>query len=311
VAAERTQEDDPVTAEITTLSTGAGSETAAKDHTYRIAGGKVGVLLIHGLCGTPAEMRFVAMGLGRAGYTVHCPQLAGHGGTRQDIVKTNWQDWYRSAEAALDEIRKDCDTVIVGGLCLGSIIGLHLAARHPDKVQGIALFSPTLWINGWAMPWYTKLFSLVRSRWMANLMEFPDAESLGIKCPRVREFVRAALAASDGSDLGTVGTPGAMVLEHRRMVAAAKKILDKVQQPTLIIHSRQDDYADLNNATYLRSELTGAEDLVVLEDSYHMVTLDKERHVVVERTRAFIDRVATSIRLASETASMTVIPQVA
>ena len=49
----------------------------------------------------------------------------------------------------------------------------------------------------------------------------------------------------------------------------------------------------------------------MLEDSYHMVTLDKERHVVVERTRAFIDRVATIIRLASETASMTVIPQVA
>jgi carboxylesterase len=300
-----------VTAKITTLNTGAGSEIAVKDHTYRIAGGKVGVLLIHGLCGTPAEMRFVAMGLGRAGYTVHCPQLAGHGGTRQDIVKTNWQDWYRSAEAALDEIRKDCDTVIVGGLCLGSIIGLHLAAKHPDKVQGVALFSPTLWINGWAMPWYTKLFSLVRSRWMANLMEFPDAESLGIKCPRVREFVRAALAASDGSDLGTVGTPGAMVLEHRRMVAAAKKILDKVQQPTLIIHSRQDDYANLNNATYLRGELTGAEDIVVLEDSYHMVTLDKERHVVVERTRAFIDRVASSIRAANEAASVGMLPQAA
>jgi carboxylesterase len=300
-----------VTAEITTLTTGAGSKAAAKDHTYRISGGKVGVLLIHGLCGTPAEMRFVAMGLGRAGYTVHCPQLAGHGGTRQDIVKTNWQDWYRSAEAALDEIRKDCDTVIVGGLCLGSIIGLHLAAKHPDKVQGVALFSPTLWINGWAMPWYTKLFSLVRSRWMANLMEFPDAESLGIKCPRVREFVRAALAASDGSDLGTVGTPGAMVLEHRRMVAAARKILDKVQQPTLIIHSRQDDYANLNNATYLRSELSGAEDIVVLEDSYHMVTLDKERHVVVEQTRAFIDRVATSLRAANEAASIALIPQAA
>ena len=300
-----------MTAEITPLNTGAGSQAAVKDHTYRIAGGKVGVLLIHGLCGTPAEMRFVAMGLGRAGYTVHCPQLAGHGGTRQDIVKTNWQDWYRSAEAALDEIRKDCDTVIVGGLCLGSIIGLHLAAKHPDKVQGVALFSPTLWINGWAMPWYTKLFSLVRSRWMANLMEFPDAQSLGIKCPRVREFVRAALAASDGSDLGTVGTPGAMVLEHRRMVAAAKKVLDKVQQPTLIIHSRQDDYANLNNATYLRGELTGAEDVVVLEDSYHMVTLDKERHVVVERTRAFIDRVATSIRAANEAASVGMLPQAA
>jgi carboxylesterase len=142
-------------------------------------------------------------------------------------------------------------------------------------------------------------------------MEFPDAESLGIKCPRVREFVRAALAASDGSDLGTVGTPGAMVLEHRRMVAAAKKVLDGVQQPTLIIHSRQDDYANLNNATYLRGQLRGAEDVVVLEDSYHMVTLDKERHVVVERTRAFIDRVAKSIRAANEAASVGMLPQAA
>lgn len=270
-------------------------ETASKDMTYRIAGGKIGVLLIHGLCGTPAEMRFVAMGLARAGYTVHCPTLAGHGGTRHDIVNTTWQDWYRSAEVALDQIRKDCDTVIVGGLCLGSIIGLHLAANNRDKVQGVALFSPTLWINGWAMPWYTKLFSLVRTRWMANLMEFPDAASLGIKCPRVREFVRAALAASDGSDLGTVGTPGAMLLEHRRLVSAAKKNLGKIDQPTLIVHSRQDDYANLNNATYVQSKLAAAVDLVVLEDSYHMVTLDRERHVVVERTRLFVERIAASV----------------
>lgn len=292
-----------MSAEITklvaaTASLTASKEAAAKDTTYRIAGGKVGVLLIHGLCGTPAEMRFVAMGLARAGYTVHCPTLAGHGGSRQDIVKTTWQDWYRSAEAALDEIRKECDTVIVGGLCLGSLVGLHLAANNRDKVQGVALFSPTLWINGWAMPWYTKLFSLVRSRWIANLMQFPDAASLGIKCPRVRDFVRAALAASDGSDLGTVGTPGAMVLEHRRLASAAKKILGKIAQPTLIIHSREDDYANLNNAVYVQANLAAPADLVVLDDSYHMVTLDKQRHVVVEKTRSFVERIAASVSTA-------------
>lgn len=292
-----------MTAEISTLNTSTGSEARSRDTTYRISGGKTGVLLIHGLCGTPAEMRFVAMGLGRAGYTVHCPQLAGHGGTRQDLVTTNWKDWLRSAEVALNELRKVCDTIIVGGLCLGSIIGLHLAANHPEKVQGVALFSPTLWINGWAMPWYSKLFSVVRNRWVANLMEFPDAESLGIKCPRVREFVRTALAASDGSELGTIGVPGAMFLEHRRVVAAAKKILHSIRQPTLIVHSREDDYANLNNAIYLQQKLTGAVDLVVLEDSYHMVTLDKERHIVVEQTRAFVDKVATGSPVASELAS--------
>ena len=296
-----------MSAEITSKPYG-DSQFRFKDHTYRIAGGTVGVLLIHGLCGTPAEMRVVASGLGRAGYTVHCPQLAGHGGSRRDILKTTWQEWYRSAELALDEICKECDTVIVGGLCLGSIIGLHLAANHPDKAQGVALFSPTLWLNGWAMPWYTKLFSLVPNRWIASMMHFPDAESLGIKCPRVREFVRAALAASDGSDLGTSGTPGAMLLENRRLVAAAKKILHKVQQPTLIVHSRQDDYANLTNATYLQGELAGAVELVVLEDSYHMITLDKQRHVVVERTRAFVDQVVTGLRATNEIGRGTALP---
>ncbi|MBS0249451.1 MAG: alpha/beta fold hydrolase [Proteobacteria bacterium] len=280
-----------MSAAISPLTTTPPSESGPTKSTFRIAGGRTGVLLIHGLCGTPAEMRFVAIGLARAGYTVHCPTLAGHGGTRADIVTTTWQDWLRSAEAALEELRQECDTVIVGGLCLGSIVALHLAASHPDKVQGVALFSPTLWVNGWAMPWYSRLFSLVRSRRIANLMQFPDADSLGIKCPRVRDFVRAALAASDGSALGTVGTPGAMLYEHRRLVSVMKKRIGEIRQPALIVHSREDDYANLKNATYLQAALQGAAELLVLDDSYHMVTLDRQRDLVVEKTQAFVARV--------------------
>ena len=281
-----------MSAGISTLNAATPSQN---NKTFRIAGGRTGVLLIHGLCGTPAEMRFIATGLARAGYTVHCPTLAGHGGSRADVVASTRYDWYRSAKDALDELSEECDTVIVGGLCLGSIIALHLAANNPAKVQGIALFSPTFWTNGWAMPWYSKLFSLVPTRWIANLMQFPDAASLGIKCPRVREFVRAALAACDGSNLGTAGTPGAMVFEHRRFVASAKKLLSKVRQPALIIHSREDDYANLNNAIFVQAKLPSATDLVILDDSYHMVTLDKQRHVVVERLHAFVERIAKSI----------------
>ncbi len=269
----------------------AATQTTTNSKGLQIAGGKVGVLLLHGLCGTPAEMRFVAMGLARAGYTVHVPQLAGHGAENSG----RWQDWYLSARAALIDIRKECDTVIVGGLCMGAILGLHLAARNPGKVQGVSLFSPTLWMNGWAMPWTARLFKLVRSRWFAGFMTFPDAASLGIKCPRVRQFVQQALSGA-GSEYGRAGVPATMVLEHRRMVDAAMKLLHRVKQPTLIVHSQEDDYADLNNATYLQGELAGKVDLVVLNDSYHMVTLDKQRHVVVDSTRAFIAGIVEDIR---------------
>jgi carboxylesterase len=258
--------------------------------TYKVHGGKTGVLLIHGLCGTPAEMRFVAMGLGRAGYTVHCPLLAGHGGSREDTVNSTWKDWYRSAELALDELHRECDRVIVGGLCLGSILALHLAANHPDKVRGVLLYSPTLWINGWAMPWYMKLFRLVPCKFMASYFQFPDVETLGIKCDRVREFVKTALSSMDCSDMGTAGTPAATVIEHRWMVQALQGNLGKIRQPTLIVHSREDDHADINNATYLQRALGGIVDTVVLQDSYHMVTLDRQRHIVVDASRIFIDR---------------------
>jgi len=75
------------------------------------------------------------------------------------------------------------------------------------------------------------------------------------------------------------------------MVKAAMNILHRVRQRTLIVHSREDDYAALDNATYLQGELTGGVEMVVLEDSYHMVTLDKQRHVVVEKARAFLDSI--------------------
>lgn len=275
---------------MTTTAQTTSKDLGSKDRGLRFEGGKVGILLLHGLCGTPAEMRFVAMGLARAGYTVHVPQLAGHGAENSG----SWQDWYLSARTALIDLRKECDTVIVGGLCMGAILGLHLAARNPGKVQGVSLFSPTLWMNGWAMPWTARLFKLVRSRWFAGFMTFPDAQSLGIKCPRVRQFVQQALSG-EGSEYGRAGVPATMVLEHRRMVDAAMKLLHRVKQPTLIVHSQEDDYAALNNAHYLQGELAGKVDLVVLNDSYHMVTLDKQRQVVVDSTRAFVARIAEEI----------------
>ena len=53
----------------------------AKSQSFTVEGGSTGVLLLHGLCGTPTEMRYVANALAREGHTVYCPQLAGHCGS--------------------------------------------------------------------------------------------------------------------------------------------------------------------------------------------------------------------------------------
>lgn len=272
------------------------------NQSYYISGGRIGVLLLHGLCGTPTEMRFVANGLARSGCTVYCPMLAGHGGSAEDIKVTFWQDWYDSAEKALLLLREECDTVIVGGLSTGAVLALLLAARRPSDVQGTVLLAPTLWLNGWLIPWYARLFRLVFSTRVANLIGFPDLDPHGIKDERIRAFIRNALESGDSSIAGLPSTPGGAVLEHRRLVKAVRAELGGVQQPALIIHPREDDYADLDNAWYLQRHLKGLVDMVVLDDSYHIVTVDRQRHLVVERTAAFIANVAGRIGCAASPA---------
>lgn len=252
-------------------------------------GSRVGVLLIHGLCGSPSEIRFVANGLARNGYTVLCPELAGHGGTEADLKAASWHDWYESARRGLETLAESCDTVIVGGLSTGAVLSLMLAARHPDKVSAVALYSPTLWLSGRQIPWYVRMLRLIDSKWLANLFRFPVPIHVGIKDQRIRDFIAKAMSAS-GEKIGQSYAPGGPVLERRRLAKAVMKHLGAIAQPVLIMHAREDDYAGLDNAAYLQRELAGPVDLVVLNDSYHMVTVDRQRHVVLDRTADFISR---------------------
>jgi carboxylesterase len=266
---------------------------------FKIKGGRVGILLLHRLCGTPVEMRFVATGLAKLGYTVSCPQLAGHCGSESDLSQSTWNDWYASAEAALHDLQLECDVVIAGGLSTGAVLAVMLAADHPDKVSATALLAPTLWLNGWMIPWYARLFPLIRQKWLAGLFRFPHHSPHGIKDARIRDFLqRARPVAQTGANAvtGHPVTPGAAVFEHGRLVRQVVKIAGRVRQPSVIVHPLEDDYAGLSNATYLRDTLQGPVDLVVLDDCYHIVTVDRQRHLVVEAIARFADglRVATA-----------------
>jgi carboxylesterase len=62
-----------------------------------------------------------------------------------------------------------------------------------------------------------------------------------------------------------------------------RKQLGEVKQPTLIFHPRHDDQSDITNTIQLQQQLGGLVDVLVLDDSYHMVTLDRQRSLVLER----------------------------
>jgi carboxylesterase len=265
------------------------------DQSIRIAGGPVGFLLIHGLGGTPTEMRYVAQGLARAGHTVHVPQLAGHCGSAEELKATTWQHWYESVEIEHQVLRETCDTVVVGGLSMGAILALHHAAEHPHDVSALALYAPSLWLDGWGVPWHSHFFKLVTQRWFANLFPFAERDPWGIKDQRIRALVEQAISSGDSSRAGIAALPGSLMLELRWLVKQVKREVRQVQQPALIVHPREDDRASLRNLEFLQTNLGGPIEAVVLDDSYHIVTLDRQRMLVVDRTLEFIAQVARKV----------------
>jgi len=80
------------------------------------------------------------------------------------------------------------------------------------------------------------------------------------------------------------------MLELRWLVQRVKHEVGEVRQPTLIVHPREDDRASLRNLHYLQASLGGLTETVVLDDSYHLVTLDRQRQIVVARTLEFAAR---------------------
>ena len=77
------------------------------------------VLLIHGLTGTPHEMKFLAHHLNEKGFSVFSPRLANHGKPLNILKRTKWQDFYESAKKDFLEISDSYKVVFVGGLSMG------------------------------------------------------------------------------------------------------------------------------------------------------------------------------------------------
>jgi len=266
-----------------------------------IPGGPTGVLLIHSLGGSPLELKFLAQSLARQGHTVYCPVVPGLTFGTDVSGMSTWRDWYKSIEAAFEDLKSICKrAVMVGGASAGAILALRLAAHRPDEVSGNMLYAPTRAVNGWAIPRSIKLFHLVSDKWTARLFKFRTPAPHGIKDERVRNFALEAMKGDGATAADITARSGGTVYEFMRLVRNVKPLLSKICQHTLIFHPRQDDQSDIKNTMHLQRKLGGMVEVCVLEDSFHLVTLDRQRGYVADRSIDFVDRVLSRVRPAQK-----------
>lgn len=264
---------------------------------FFLEGGRSGVLLIHGLTGTPMEMKLLGKGLNNAGFTVHGMQLAGHCGNVEDLLATGWRDWYASVEQAADAMLDKVDQLFVGGLSMGALLALKLAADRPGRVAGVGVYGATFRYDGWSIPKLARLsflLPLLKKLGIGRDRSFMEQPPYGIRDERLRAQVSAAMLGGDSAAAGLPGNPWYSLAEMYGLAASVRRQLRQVTSPCLVAHASDDDVASTKNAELVMRGVSAPAELLLLEDSYHMITIDKQRRTLIERSAAFFDGIAAS-----------------
>jgi len=272
---------------------------------FVLGNGEVAVLLIHGLTGTPTELRRVAVGLAKAGHTVYVPTLAGHCGGNADLQATGWRDWYESARNTFVGVRRKHRKVYVGGLSMGAVLSMYLAAEHPGQIEGLLLYSTTLRYDGWSinkLAFLTPL--LMKIPFGVHLCSFEEKPPYGIKNERLRAIVERQMKEGQSSQAGLLTMEGVTVRELHRLNAVVKKRMPSITTPALVLHSIEDDITSRWNADYVERTLGGPVTKVLLDDCYHMITVDLQYRRVVELSADFIERGVTQPVAMADTPSL-------
>lgn len=233
------------------------------------------VLLIHGFTGSPVAMAPWAQFLADHGLTVKVPRLPGHGTSWQEMNSTTWHDWFGEVEAALAGLRADGGPVVVGGLSMGGGLALRLAERHPSDVAGLMLVNP------------------------AVKVEDPRLKAL----PVIKHLIRSLPGISNdikkpGQDEGAYDRIPLKAL-HSQVGGWSEVIaeLPKVTAPLLLMRSRVDHIVPASSSALILERISSPErSELVLEDSFHVATLDNDAPTIFQRSLDFIQALGDTDR---------------
>ena len=233
-------------------------------------GHRVGVLLSHGFTGSPASMVPWAKHLAARGLGASVPRLPGHGTSWQEMNRTGWKDWYDELHRAFEKLKAEHDHVVVGGLSMGGGLALKLAADRGQDVSGVMLVNAAVASNNkqlLAVPLLKRVIPSMPG--IGNDIKKPDQDEYG--------YDRVPLKALASMMAGW---------------KAVREDLHRVTQPIVHFRSREDHVVDPSSSRIIASKVSSTEVRErILENSYHVATLDNDAPAIFEESVEFTRQV--------------------
>jgi carboxylesterase len=234
-------------------------------------GNDIGVLVCHGFTGTTQSMRYLGEQLHGAGYTVIGPRLKGHGISPEAMSRTSAADWIDSVDKALAELRTTCTQIYMTGLSMGGTLTLFTAASHGELIKGAIPINAVVQIGN------------------ADMAGLAFGKGLPDTVPGIGSDVKDP----DSKELAYPVVPVPAFRQVYALAAVTHDLLPRIKCPTLVITSREDHVVDPRNGPRIASGV-GANrvEMVWLENSYHVATIDHDKALIAQLTIDFIRSIA-------------------
>ena len=236
-------------------------------------GGPYGALVLHGFTGSPQGLRGLATAFADAGFATELPRLPGHGTSLEDLSTTTWDDWSGTALAAYDDLAARCDRVVVAGLSMGGALAAWVAVERPD-VAGLVLVNPAV------EPMAPELVEMLRQTLAGGTEVIPG--------------IANDIAEEGQVELSYGETPLRPLLSLVERGPELGERLSEITCPILLCTSPQDHVVAPSASDYLAARAGGPVERVSLDRSFHVATLDYDRHEIERRAVEFARKVVSS-----------------
>jgi carboxylesterase len=237
--------------------------------------GKTSVLLLHGMGGTPIELKELAYYLADRNISVFVPLLPNQGRSYSDLKKMNAEEVYNASILYLDILKKNSGKVFVGGLSTGGSISLKIAEN--ENVSGIiSLATPVTYgfnfLGDSTLPIFDFLSKITPS---LRRIESGLAKN---------ESVAVVLPSFDR-------LPVSVLLQGELLKDEANRNIEKINQPILILQSISDNRAAPSSAQYIFDNVNSiSKTLIYLNNSGHVISMDYDKEQVFREVFNFISR---------------------
>lgn len=225
----------------------------------------IGCLLIHGFTGAPYEVEPLADYFRHhTNWIVSSPILPGHG--EQDSLRgITFQQWINTAEAHLQHLLDQCDTVYLIGFSMGGVLAGYLATKY--QVDKLVLLSAAI-------------------HYIHPIQMLKDIGGM------VTDLCRGRLRRNElfiRYSHKVKRTPFVASLEFRKLVQHLKPSFENVLTPTIILQGKLDGMVPYKTADRIYELIRSNEKQIrLMENSKHLICHGEDRDEVIDAVYHFL-----------------------